>query len=223
MARLAWPPRPIRVEDELFEGTNAYGSVRYPCDWVDEKPGTDVVVVGSAHPPDGAIFTEMDVSVRVGRLFKAVRVHGPRVYQGAVFGGVSPGPPGRLGATPIQYEHAFGGVDDGGTERMTWEARNPAGVGYRRRAPQARGRAGAAALGAGLARRSGPRAGRLRRHLRALVAAHRLRRHPRRELAPHPRAHRPARLRPPPQRGRAPRSLQQHAAPRRTSRSSSSA
>lgn len=129
MARLAWPPAPIRIEDELFEGS-AYASVRYPCDWVDEKPGTDVVVVGSAHPPEGIVLTEMDVSVRVGRLFKALRVHGARAYQSAVFGGVSPGPAGRLGVTPIQYEHAFGGIEEAGTPRMVWDARNPAGVGF---------------------------------------------------------------------------------------------
>ncbi|MFT3764223.1 MAG: DUF2169 domain-containing protein [Minicystis sp.] len=140
VARLAWPPAPIRIEDELHEDS-PYASIKYPCDWVDEKPGTDVIVVGTAIPPVSAPVTEMDVSVRVGRLFKAVRVHGPRVYQAAVFGGVAPGPSSRLGPTPIRYELAYGGVDDLG-DRVAYEGRNPSGVGF---AEQRRKRAGAPA------------------------------------------------------------------------------
>lgn len=129
VARVAADPAPIRYQDEPFDGA-PYASIKYPSDWVDEKPGTDVIVLGTAIPPEGALFTEMDVSVRVGKLFKAVRVHGMRVFQSAVFGGVAPGPAQRLGPTPIRYELAQGGVDDEDPEHVVYDARNPSGIGF---------------------------------------------------------------------------------------------
>lgn len=120
---------PIRLEDEHTDDS-PYASVKYPSDWVDEKPGTDVIVVGTAIPPEGRVQTEMDVSVRVGRLFKAVRVHGPRAYQQTVLGGLTIGAAQRLAATPLQYELAFGGVDVEDPERPALDARNPSGIGF---------------------------------------------------------------------------------------------
>lgn len=128
-ARIAADPAPIRYRDEPFDGA-PYASIKYPSDWFDEKPGTDVIVVGTAIPKEGSLLTEMDVSVRVGRLFKAVRVHGMRVYQGAVLGGVAPGPAERLGPTPIRYELAQGGVDDEDPDHVTYDPKNPSGIGF---------------------------------------------------------------------------------------------
>lgn len=128
-ALLAWPPTPIRYEHELHEGS-PYASIKYPSDWIDDKPGTDVIVVGTAYPPEGAPITEMDVSVRVGKLFKAVRVYGVRAYQSSLVGGVVPGPAQRLGVTPIQYELAQGGVDDEDPRSITFDPKNPAGIGF---------------------------------------------------------------------------------------------
>jgi hypothetical protein len=129
VARIAADPAPIRHRDEPFDGA-PYASIKYPSDWYDEKPGTDVIVIGTAIPPEGSLITEMDVSVRVGRLFKAVRVHGVRVFQGAVFSGVAPGPAQRLGPTPIRYELAQGGVDDEDPEHVAYDPKNPSGIGF---------------------------------------------------------------------------------------------
>jgi hypothetical protein len=125
----AHPPQPIRLADE-YTLDAPFASIKYPSDWVDEKPGTDVIVVGTALPPENRPVTEMDVSVRVGRLFKVVRVHGLRVYQQAALGGVGPGPAQRLAPTPIRYELAYGGVDDADPERLTYERTNPIGMGF---------------------------------------------------------------------------------------------
>jgi hypothetical protein len=129
---LAHPPSPVRTSDELVGGS-AWSSIRYPSDLVDEKPGTDVALVGTAHPPEGA--TAMDVSVRVetGKrtLFKAVRVHGRRVYyRGAL--GLAPGPAEPLGPTPLVYELAYGGVDDTDPNDIRIDRRNPSGMGFTR-------------------------------------------------------------------------------------------
>lgn len=105
------------------------GSVRHPSDYVFEKPGTDVLLVGTAHPPVDRPVTEMDVSLRVGLLDKALRVYGPRVfYQGVL--GVAPGPPGKLEPTPLIWENAYGGRDESVPERWVIEPRNPIGVGF---------------------------------------------------------------------------------------------
>ncbi|MFO0758406.1 MAG: DUF2169 domain-containing protein [Byssovorax sp.] len=105
------------------------GSVRYPSDYVFEKPGTDVLLVGTATPPADRPVTEMDVSLRVGLLDKALRVYGPRVfYQGVL--GVAPGPPGRLEPTPLIWELAYGGRDESITDRWAVEPRNPIGMGF---------------------------------------------------------------------------------------------
>lgn len=105
------------------------GSLRYASDYAAQKPGTDVVMIATAYPPQGPPVTTMDVSLRVGTLQKTLRVHGPRVYYQGVMGGVVPGPPARLDATPLQYENAYGGRDTADSN-VGYEPRNPAGVGF---------------------------------------------------------------------------------------------
>lgn len=125
---LAKGPSPIRIGDEPHDAS-PHGSTRFPHDYIDDKPGTDVIVTGTAWPPEGRAVREMVVSVRVGRLFKALRVFGTRVYQLRVLGGLEPGPAQRLGPTPIRYELAFGGTDevDG---RQVAHPQNPLGMGF---------------------------------------------------------------------------------------------
>src|SRR5689334_21734690 len=44
------------------------GSLRCPSDYVAEKPGTDVIMVGTAYPRLDRVTTEVDVTLRVGLL-----------------------------------------------------------------------------------------------------------------------------------------------------------
>jgi hypothetical protein len=128
VARLAKDPSPVRIGDEPHDGS-PHASVRFPHDYVDEKPGTDVIVVGTAFPPAGHAVSDMVVSVRVGHLFKAIRVFGARVYQRGVLGGLEPGPAKRLGPTPIRYELAFGGTDEVDGRRVA-HPQNTVGIGF---------------------------------------------------------------------------------------------
>jgi hypothetical protein len=128
VARLSKHPSPIRTGDEPNDGS-PFASTRFPHDYEGEKPGTDVIVVGTAFPPDGQPVSDMLVSVRVGHLFKAIRVFGARVYQLRVLGGVEPGPAQRLGPTPIRYELAFGGTDEIDGRRVA-HPRHPLGMGF---------------------------------------------------------------------------------------------
>src|SRR4051812_21868611 len=69
---------PLRRDDIAEEG----GGVRFPSDLAaDEKPGTDVGLVGVAHPPPrGSGRTSAFAWVSIGALRKVVTVYGPRVY-----------------------------------------------------------------------------------------------------------------------------------------------
>lgn len=111
-------------------GAHPSSSLRYPSDSVPEKPGTDVLLLGTAQPPAGAEVSARDVTLRLERrpqpLEKTVTVYGPRIYYRALTG-VVPGPPAALGPTPLVYELAYGGCDGPFSE-----PRNPAGMGFAR-------------------------------------------------------------------------------------------
>lgn len=136
LGKVTLPAHPtlIRETDELV-GAGRFASVLAPSDVCDERPGTDVLLVGFAHPPRGAPVAASEVSVRVETgtrtLFKRVIVYGPRVWQAGLTG-VVPGPAARLDKTPLVYEHAWGGADESDPERPLVDWRNPAGSGVAR-------------------------------------------------------------------------------------------
>ena len=121
---LADPAAPVRRGDIRTSG-KLWASVKYPSDYVEEKIGSDVIFVGSAMPPADVEQKFHDVSLRIGMRFRAVRVHGPRVFARTVSGLVAPGPSANVGVTPLTYELARGGADG-----EVKDARNPSGSGY---------------------------------------------------------------------------------------------
>src|SRR5688500_5333083 len=64
----------------------ATSTIKYPSDVCLYKPSTDVIVVGSAMSYGRRPQRELMVSVRVGRVSRAVRVLGPRVWQRGLMG-----------------------------------------------------------------------------------------------------------------------------------------
>lgn len=121
---------PVRRAD-VWRGSKSASSLRYPSDLEPEKPGTDVLLVGTAHPTtEGA--REMDVGVRIDRahapLQKVARLYGPRLWE-AGLASVVPGAPGLLAPTPLTYENAFGGVARRADGRTLVQADNPVGSG----------------------------------------------------------------------------------------------
>ncbi|EYF06406.1 DUF2169 family type VI secretion system accessory protein [Chondromyces apiculatus] len=133
-ATIARPIAPVRIFD-VPRSDARYASLRHASDAVDEKPGTDVLLLGTAYPsrPDA---TKQSVSLRVetGRtsLHKVLTVHGPRVWQQAMVG-LTPGPSGKMGPTPLVYELAFGGVDATDPEVPVSDYRNLSGTGFHER------------------------------------------------------------------------------------------
>jgi hypothetical protein len=119
---------PVAVEQQ-YHGDPFTSSIRVPSDVSLMKPGTDVLLLGSAHAPGGHPTTQMDVSLVVGPLRKRVRVLGNRVWR-SNGPGYSITPPEPFQAMPLVWERAFGGTDRTKSETRE-ELRNPVGVGFR--------------------------------------------------------------------------------------------
>jgi len=118
------PTDPLAVE----EGRES--SIRYPSDLGGEKPGADVVVVGSAVSPKPV--PSLEVAVRAPGRTSALRVYGERVfYRGALGLRVSPGVPFERSA--ITYERAYGGMS---RDRSAIDWRNPVGRGAHKTAAE---------------------------------------------------------------------------------------
>lgn len=134
--------RPTLADEQLppilapeHVGKPGESSLRYDSDLLEHKPGTDVVVLGSAHAPRGRPAATVPVVLRVGPLEKQLLVHGNRAYyEGAM--GLTTTSPQPFVTQPIQYELAFGGSDtsDPDPQRHQLDERNPIGRGFPPRA-----------------------------------------------------------------------------------------
>jgi len=127
--RIAVPQRPVRTQHE-YGGPDRLGSLDYPSDMVEEKPGTDILLVGQGYPATQDA-TQQDVGLHINtaehRIHKTVRVFGSRVFEQRL-GRLAPGQAKPLGVTPLVYQLAFGGIDDcDGNTKIEW--RNPVGLG----------------------------------------------------------------------------------------------
>lgn len=123
--RVTLAARPIRERDEPDDD----GGVSLPSDIACDKPGTDLALVGTLTSPPRDVESVV-VSIRMGHLFKAIRVFGERTYV-ADGGDVVPGRARPLTPLPIRPAAAWGGRDD--TDRpMTFAPENPVGRGFAR-------------------------------------------------------------------------------------------
>lgn len=114
----------VVVADEYFGELNR-SSVKQESDLAPGKPKCDVILIGSAHSPNGRPIASVEVGVRIQRLAaippfadKGVRldhrliVHGPRAFvrRRAITGAHwHLTEPGLFLSQPLRYEHAFGG------------------------------------------------------------------------------------------------------------------
>lgn len=135
-ARVALEPRPIRVPTSWQ--TEPGRAVLFPSDQVTAKLGTDLMMLGSAHPPPRgsgvAAPTFVDVRVRLeargGTLTKALRVHGKRVFTKKLLGlSLGPAEP-VVEPVPISYDLAEGGRNPNAEGAKREHPHNPAGVGF---------------------------------------------------------------------------------------------
>tara|TARA_R110002072_G_scaffold36834_1_gene108121 strand:+ start:4995 stop:8228 length:3234 start_codon:yes stop_codon:yes gene_type:complete len=98
------------MSGELFavEDIDQTGALTYPGDFADWKPFAEVLVKGTAYPPQGEDVA-CTVGVGVGDWEKTLRVTGPRTYvPGAIFGG-SLSEPRPFKQMPLTWANAYGG------------------------------------------------------------------------------------------------------------------
>ncbi len=120
---------PPRSTDEHY-GDPTTTPVRYECDFVLEKPVTDVVVVGKAVAPDGVPVRDLPVRLELPGRAKDIVVHGERRFV-KTFGQLRPSEAAPFVEMPLTFDRAFGGMDDSrGPDRVEVEARNLVGVGF---------------------------------------------------------------------------------------------
>jgi len=100
-------------------------SIKYASDIHTGKPATDIIMLGHACVPEKKEATQLDVSLTVGQVHKAVRVFGDRQWQD---GKITRPAPFRTMA--MVYEKAYGGVHIANGQLTDVEARNPVGRGF---------------------------------------------------------------------------------------------
>lgn len=133
LERIASTEAEVDLVDTFAGEDPATSSIRRPSQLFARKPGTDVVLLGHAHPRAGANATYADVSLRVGPIRKTVRAHGLRVWQSSTFGGLAPGPARPIREPiPLIYELAWGGQDLSDPMKPLGEPRNYSGRGVTR-------------------------------------------------------------------------------------------
>jgi hypothetical protein len=128
--------QPLPALAPEYLGEDGASSLRCDSDLGPMKPATDVIVVGSAHAPNGRAVPEVIVGLRVGAVTKALLVRGENVfYDGPL--GLTTTAPIPFVTMPLVYERAFGGVDKGTPDpaKRRLDLRNPIGVGFGRHGP----------------------------------------------------------------------------------------
>jgi hypothetical protein len=119
------------VTADVFNGEPGFSATLYEADYAHRKPACDVLLNGSAYPPDGRPVEEVIVTLRVGDMSKSIRVVGDRIWRVSLLT-IAPTRPEPFTRLPISYDRAFGGVDvdPDDPERRETYLKNPVGVGF---------------------------------------------------------------------------------------------
>lgn len=121
------PPAPVAAD--AWRGDPGDTSLAAARETVPFKAGSELLLSGTAHPPPGAVAMKVSVALRRpggDRWSKTVAVIGERRWERRPV--LVQTPPQPLAATPLIYEHAFGGRDPDNEDRAY--ALNPVGRGY---------------------------------------------------------------------------------------------
>lgn len=121
------------VMADTFTGRPGFSAPVYEVDFAPRKLYCDILLLGSAHAPQGRPATRAEVGMRVGNWTKRFDVVGPRHWEWRI-GGVDATPSGVFVQQPISYDVAFGGTDllhEDAAQHAAFMA-NPVGRGFHR-------------------------------------------------------------------------------------------
>ncbi len=105
---------PVAFGDEYYDESGE-GSVKFESDVAPFKPRADIVLVGRAYAPKGALARALDVSLRVGNIRRVIRVYGDRQWHCmSWFLPCMKSKAQPFSTMDIVYERAFGGKQGGG-------------------------------------------------------------------------------------------------------------
>ena len=132
--RLAEEQLPL-IEADSFTGEPGSSAPLFEADYPLRKPRCDVLLVGSAHAPYGRAVKQVQVGLQVGPMVKSFRVLGDRLWQSNSVDDIWLTDSQPFEIMPINYDRAFGGVDDFHLDgnKHTAYMRNPVGRGYHKR------------------------------------------------------------------------------------------
>ncbi len=118
-------------EADIFTGDSANSSVLYESDFAIYKQYCDVVLNGSAYSPGAKPISSLQVGMKVASLQKTFKVIGDRVWQ-KQGNQVTPSEPAEFVKIPINYEYAYGGIDETkrDPEHLAAFNKNPVGKGF---------------------------------------------------------------------------------------------
>ena len=112
----------------VFAGDPASTGLLADSDFVLHKDGTDVLVQGRAHAPQGHPATRAEVRLMLAGIDKRLVVHGERrLFKGGTGLGITGAAP--FITMPLMWERTYGGWDRQ-ARTPDWVAENPAGLGF---------------------------------------------------------------------------------------------
>lgn len=128
-APLVLAPRQDELElADRYRGDPADGLLIRTCDIVPFKPAADLTLLGTSWAPQGVEARSWITGVRLGKLEKVLRVHGPRVWRCATAQGKKDGPAGKdwklseahaAKAVALDWREVFGGPIPGTGDNET--------------------------------------------------------------------------------------------------------
>lgn len=119
------------VMADTFSGDPGFSAPIHEVDFAPRKQACDILLVGSAHAPQGRPTTSFEAGLRIGAWSKVLTVVGPRHWECGLSGATA-SPPGLVVQQPISYDVAFGGTDlrhEDPAQHVAFMA-NPAGRGF---------------------------------------------------------------------------------------------
>jgi len=116
---------PVTLADEYYDDPQT-SSLKLASEMHIGKPGTDVLLVGSAHAPEGSEITNSVVSVSAAGRVKHAHVSGDRIWRRD--GGMTAPQP--FTSIPLVWERTYGGTHVL-PEGVLAEEHNPIGLGFK--------------------------------------------------------------------------------------------